>query len=50
MAEYKVVMPKMGESIIEATILSWHKKEGDTIAENETSAPSFRKYNKPAPR
>ena len=35
MAEYKVVMPKMGESIIEATILSWHKKEGDTIAENE---------------
>lgn len=35
MAEYKVVMPKMGESIIEATILSWHKKEGDTIVENE---------------
>lgn len=35
MAEYKLVMPKMGESIIEATILSWHKKEGDTIAENE---------------
>jgi 2-oxoglutarate dehydrogenase E2 component (dihydrolipoamide succinyltransferase) len=25
----------MGESVIEATILTWHKKEGDTIHENE---------------
>jgi len=35
MAEYKLVMPKMGESVQEATILVWHKKAGDFIAENE---------------
>lgn len=35
MAEYKLVMPKMGESVIEATILSWKKNVGDAIAENE---------------
>ena len=26
-----VVMPKMGESITEGTILVWHKEVGDTI-------------------
>ncbi|MDH5507419.1 MAG: hypothetical protein OEZ02_09375, partial [Anaerolineae bacterium] len=31
----KVVMPQMGEAVIEATITSWLKKEGDTIAEYE---------------
>ncbi len=35
MAEYKLVMPKMGESVIEATILTWHKKPGDTVSEHE---------------
>ncbi|MBX7226625.1 MAG: 2-oxo acid dehydrogenase subunit E2 [Chitinophagales bacterium] len=35
MAEYRLVMPKMGESVIEATILSWKKNVGDAIAENE---------------
>lgn len=29
-------MPKMGESIVEATILKWHKKVGDHIAQDET--------------
>ena len=31
-----VVMPKLGESIVEATILKWHKNVGDTIAQDET--------------
>lgn len=35
MAEFQLVLPKMGESVIEATILSWHKKPGDAIHENE---------------
>jgi 2-oxoglutarate dehydrogenase E2 component (dihydrolipoamide succinyltransferase) len=29
-------MPKMGESIMEATILKWHKQPGDTIKMDET--------------
>lgn len=35
MATVELLMPKMGESIIEATILSWLKQEGDTIAIDE---------------
>lgn len=35
MAQYELIMPKMGESITEATILKWLKKEGDTIAIDE---------------
>ncbi len=31
-----LVMPKLGESIMEATILKWHKKAGDSIKEDET--------------
>jgi 2-oxoglutarate dehydrogenase E2 component (dihydrolipoamide succinyltransferase) len=31
-----LVMPKMGESIIEATILKWHKQPGDAIKMDET--------------
>ena len=31
-----VVMPKLGESIMEATILKWHKKVGDAVAQDET--------------
>ena len=31
-----MVMPKMGESIIEGTILKWLKKEGDSINEDES--------------
>src|SRR4029453_18093130 len=28
-----LVMPEMGESVAEGTILAWHKKEGDEVAE-----------------
>jgi len=31
-----VVMPKMGESIMEGTILEWYKKVGDSIEKDET--------------
>jgi len=36
MAEYKLLMPKMGESVFEATILNWNKKVGETIEQDET--------------
>src|SRR5436190_6637793 len=36
MATVDLVMPKMGESIMEATILKWHKNPGDTVAMDET--------------
>jgi 2-oxoglutarate dehydrogenase E1 component len=32
----QVVMPAMGDSVSEGTVLEWHKREGDTIAEDET--------------
>lgn len=35
MAAYELIMPKMGESITEATILKWNKKEGDAIKVDE---------------
>ena len=31
-----LIMPKLGESIMEATILKWHKKVGDKVAQDET--------------
>ena len=36
MAIVDLVMPKMGESIMEATILKWYKQPGDTIKMDET--------------
>lgn len=36
MAVVDLVMPKMGESIMEATVLKWHKKPGDTVRMDET--------------
>src|ERR1044072_4118222 len=36
MAIVDLVMPKLGESIMEATILKWHKKPGDTVEQDET--------------
>jgi 2-oxoglutarate dehydrogenase E2 component (dihydrolipoamide succinyltransferase) len=36
MAEFQLVMPKMGESIAEATIIKWTKNEGDKVAQDET--------------
>jgi 2-oxoglutarate dehydrogenase E2 component (dihydrolipoamide succinyltransferase) len=35
MAQFELIMPKMGESITEATILKWLKKEGDAVALDE---------------
>ena len=32
----EIVMPKMGESIMEGTILKWHKKPGDKVQVDET--------------
>ncbi|HNQ00432.1 MAG TPA: 2-oxo acid dehydrogenase subunit E2, partial [Bacteroidia bacterium] len=31
----QLIMPKMGESVAEATILKWLKKEGDKIEADE---------------
>ena len=36
MADFNLIMPKMGESIMEATILKWLKKPGDMVALDET--------------
>jgi 2-oxoglutarate dehydrogenase E2 component (dihydrolipoamide succinyltransferase) len=36
MALVDLVMPKMGESIMEATILKWHKHPGDAVKQDET--------------
>jgi len=36
MAQVDLIMPKMGESIIEATILKWVKQVGDTVEVDET--------------
>ncbi len=30
-----IIMPKMGESVTEGTILKWHKKKGDTVKLDE---------------
>jgi len=35
MAQVEVIMPKMGESITEATITKWLKKEGDVVEADE---------------
>jgi 2-oxoglutarate dehydrogenase E2 component (dihydrolipoamide succinyltransferase) len=36
MAIVDLIMPKLGESITEATILKWHKQPGDAVKEDET--------------
>ena len=38
MAKFELLLPKMGESIMEATILNWVKNVGDTIEAEETIA------------
>lgn len=35
MADYKLILPAMGEGVMEATIISWLKKPGDTIEEDD---------------
>src|ERR1700722_7305059 len=32
----QVVMPAMGDSVAEGTVLEWHKQVGDTVAADET--------------
>jgi 2-oxoglutarate dehydrogenase E2 component (dihydrolipoamide succinyltransferase) len=34
--QFEMLMPKMGESIMEGTILKWLKKEGDAVEKDET--------------
>lgn len=36
MAVVDLIMPKLGESIMEATILKWHKQPGDIVQMDET--------------
>jgi 2-oxoglutarate dehydrogenase E2 component (dihydrolipoamide succinyltransferase) len=36
MARQEMVMPKMGESIMEGTVIEWKKKIGDAVAQDET--------------
>lgn len=36
MAKFELVMPKLGESIMEATILKWIKNVGDTVEVDDT--------------
>src|SRR5512147_3260257 len=36
MARIEVVMPQMGESIAEGTIVKWHKKVGEAVKKDET--------------
>ena len=36
MAIVDLIMPKLGESIMEATVLKWHKQPGDTVKMDET--------------
>lgn len=35
MATIELLMPKMGESVMEGTVLSWLKSKGDTVEEDE---------------
>jgi 2-oxoglutarate dehydrogenase E2 component (dihydrolipoamide succinyltransferase) len=35
MSEFKILMPKLGESITEATITKWFVKEGDKVADDD---------------
>ncbi len=36
MAIVDLIMPKLGESIMEATVLKWHKQPGDAVSMDET--------------
>ena len=36
MAKFEIIMPKLGESIIEATITRWVKNVGDTLEEDDS--------------
>ena len=36
MAEYKLLLPSMGEGVMEATIISWMFSEGDMVKEDDS--------------
>lgn len=36
MAEYKLILPSMGEGVMEATIIDWLFSEGDTVNEDDS--------------
>ena len=36
MAQYELLLPKMGESVAEATIIKWTKQPGDSIQLDDT--------------
>lgn len=36
MAEYKLLLPSMGEGVMEATVISWLFKEGDDVKEDDS--------------
>lgn len=36
MAEYKLLLPSMGEGVMEATIITWLYNEGDTVNEDDS--------------
>ncbi len=36
MAQYELLLPKMGESVAEATVIRWEKNPGDTIEVDDT--------------
>src|ERR1700689_5230275 len=36
MAKYKLLLPKMGESVAEATVIRWTKRPGDHIEADDT--------------
>ena len=36
MAQYELLLPKMGESVAEATVIKWLKQPGDTISLDDT--------------
>src|SRR6516164_4365007 len=36
MSKVEVVMPQLGESLTEGTIIKWHKKAGEKIKKDET--------------
>ncbi len=36
MADYKLILPAMGEGVMEATVINWLRNVGDSIAEDES--------------
>ena len=36
MAEYKLLLPSMGEGVMEATVTNWLYNEGDMITEDDS--------------